>query len=72
MLAALIVPADLIDKLRSLASLNPEQPTVEVLVNEDDPLKAQLVDDRIQALITEANLIVSQQVSEQAAATSTS
>ena len=65
-LAALIVPADLIDKLRSLTSLNPEQPTVEVLVNEDDPLKAQLVDDRIQALITEANLIVSQQVSEQA------
>jgi ABC-type multidrug transport system permease subunit len=65
-LAALIVPGDLIDKLRSLTSLNPEQPTVEVLVNEDDPLKAQLVDDRIQALITEANLIVSQQVSEQA------
>ena len=65
-LAALIVPEDLIEKLRSLTSLNPEQPTVEVLVNEDDPLKAQLVDDRIQALITEANLIVSQQVSEQA------
>jgi ABC-type multidrug transport system permease subunit len=65
-LAALIVPADLIDKLRSLTSLNPEQPTVEVLVNEDDPLKAQLVDDRIQALVTEANLIVSQQVAEQA------
>ena len=65
-IAALIVPADLIDKLRSLTSLNPEQPTVEVLVNEDDPLKAQIVDDRIQALITEANLIVSKQVSEQA------
>ena len=65
-LAALIVPADLIDKLRSLTTLNPEQPTVEVLVNEDDPLKAQLVDDRIQALITEANLIVSQQIGEQA------
>jgi ABC-type multidrug transport system permease subunit len=64
-LAALILPDDLIDKLRSLTSLNPEQPSVEVLVNEDDPLKAQLVDDRIQALITEANLIVSQQVAEQ-------
>jgi ABC-2 type transport system permease protein len=66
-LAALIVPEDLIEKLRSLTSLTPEQPTVEVLVNEDDPLKAQLVDDRIQALVTEANLIVSQQVSDQAA-----
>ena len=40
---------------------------VEVLVNEDDPVKAQLVDDRIQALITEANLMLSQQISEQAA-----
>jgi hypothetical protein len=66
-LAALIVPEDLIDKLRSLTSLNPEQPTVEVLVNEDDPLKAQLVDDRIEALVTEANLVVSKQVSDQAA-----
>jgi ABC-type multidrug transport system permease subunit len=66
-LAALIVPEDLIEKLRSLTSLTPEQPTVEVLVNEDDPLKAQLVDDRIQALVTEANLVVSQQVSDQAA-----
>ena len=66
-IAALIIPADLIDKLRSLTSLNPEQPTVEVLVNEDDPLKARIVDDRIQSLITEANLLVSKQVSEQAA-----
>jgi len=66
-LAALIVPADLIDKLQSLTSLDPEQPVVEVLVNEDDPLKAQLVDDRVQALITEANLIVAQQISDQAA-----
>jgi ABC-2 type transport system permease protein len=66
-LGALILPADMIDKLRSLTSLNPEQPVVEVLVNEDDPVKAQLVDDRIQALVTEANLLVSQRVSDQAA-----
>ena len=66
-LAALILPPDLIDKLESLTSLNPEQPTVEVLVNEDDPVKAQLVDDRIHSLITEANLLLSKQVSGQAA-----
>jgi hypothetical protein len=66
-LGALILPPDMIDKLRSLTSLNPEQPVVEVLVNEDDPVKAQLVDDRIQALVTEANLLVSQRVSDQAA-----
>lgn len=66
-LGALILPADLLDRLRSLTSLNPDQPTVEVLVNEDDPVKAQLVDDRISALITEANLLLSQRISEQAA-----
>jgi len=65
-LGALIVPPDILDKLRSLTSLNPEQPTVEVLVNEDDPVKAQLVDDRIQALVTEANLILAQRISESA------
>ena len=66
-LGALILPADLLERLRSLTSLNPEQPVVDVLVNEDDPVKAQLVDDRISALITEANLLLSQRISEQAA-----
>ena len=66
-IAALILPPDLLDRLRTLTGLDPEQPQVEVLVNEDDPIKAQLVDDRISALITEANLILSQRVSEQAA-----
>src|SRR3954447_12185535 len=66
-IAALILPSDLLDKLQSLASLNPDQPKVEVLVNQDDPVKASLVDDRIQALITEANLLLSQRISDQAA-----
>ncbi len=66
-LAALILPPDLIDKLRSLAALRPEQPVVEVLVNEDDPIKAQLVEDRINSLVTEANLLVAQQISRQGA-----
>jgi len=47
-LGALILPPDLIDKLQSLATLTPAQPKVDVLVNEEDPLKAQLVDDRIE------------------------
>jgi ABC-type multidrug transport system permease subunit len=66
-LGALILPPELLDQLRSLTSLDPEQPLVEVLVNEDDPVKAQLVDDRISALVTEANLILSQRISQQAA-----
>ncbi len=66
-IAALILPPDLLDRLQSLAGLNPQQPTVEVLVNEDDPVKASLVDDRISALVTEANLILSQRLSDEAA-----
>jgi ABC-2 type transport system permease protein len=66
-IAALILPPDLLTKLNSLATLNPQQPEVEVLVNQDDPVKASLVDDRIQALITEANLILAQRISDEAA-----
>ncbi|UJA21736.1 ABC transporter permease [Thermoleophilia bacterium SCSIO 60948] len=65
-IAALILPEDFVDQLRSLGGLNPTQPTVEVLVNEEDPIKAQLVNDRIRGLVTEANLILSQAISEQA------
>src|SRR5918995_30711 len=52
-LGALIIPGDLIDKLRSLRTLDPQQPTVEVLVNEEDPVKGQIVDDRLDAVIGE-------------------
>jgi ABC-type multidrug transport system permease subunit len=65
-LGALILPPDLVEKLQSLTTLNPEQPKVEVLVNEEDPVKGQLVDDRIRSLVTEANLIISKRVSQQA------
>ena len=51
-LGALILPADLIDRPQSLAGLNPESPTVKVLVNEEDPVKAGLVDDRINSLLS--------------------
>jgi ABC-2 type transport system permease protein len=61
-LAALILPPDLIERLESLGSLSPSQPTVRVLVNEEDPVKARLVDDRISSLVTEANFRISKQV----------
>jgi ABC-type transport system involved in cytochrome c biogenesis permease component len=66
-LAALILPEDFIDDIESLASLNPEQPTVRVLVNEEDPVKANLVDDRISTLIGQANLKLSKKVTRLAA-----
>jgi ABC-2 type transport system permease protein len=62
-LGALILPPDLIQKLQSLGSLTPSQPTVRVLVNEEDPVKGRLVDDRISSLITEANLKLSRKIS---------
>ncbi len=62
-LAALILPPDLIQRLESLGGLNPIQPTVRVLVNEEDPVKAGLVDDRIDSLVTQANLRISKEVS---------
>jgi ABC-2 type transport system permease protein len=61
-LAALILPADLIDRLNSLSTLNPETPEVDVIVNEEDPLKARVVDDRIDALLARANLFIARQI----------
>ena len=61
-LGALILPADLVDKLQGLAGLNPEQPTVEVVVNQEDPVKERLVDDRISTLLAEANLRIAREV----------
>jgi ABC-2 type transport system permease protein len=66
-LAALILPKDFIDDLESLTSLTPSQPTVRVLVNEEDPVKASLVNDRINTLINQANLKLSKKVTRLAA-----
>src|SRR3954447_6856557 len=61
-LGALILPRDLAERVNSLASLNPNQPEVEVIVNEEDPVKARLVDDRISSLLSEANLLIARRV----------
>jgi ABC-2 type transport system permease protein len=61
-LAALILPADLVSKINSLSSPTPGVPKVEVLVNEENPLKAQAVDDRISSLLAQANLLVARRV----------
>ena len=52
---ALIVPPDTVSKLQSQL----ERPRVEVLVNEEDPLKARLVDDTITRVLADANLRIS-------------
>ncbi len=61
-LAALILPADLVDKINSLSTLTPGTPQVEVLVNQEDPVKAQLVDERISTLLAQANLAIARRI----------
>jgi hypothetical protein len=61
-LAALILPADLVQRINSLSTLTPRTPEVEVLVNEENPLKARLVDDRITALLAQANLAIARRI----------
>lgn len=61
-LAALILPEDLVNKINSLSTLSPGTPKVEVLVNESDPLKAGAVDDKIAALLAQANLAIAKRI----------
>ncbi len=61
-LAALLLPADLVDRLNSLSTLNPRTPRIEVIVNEEDPIKARLVDDRISTLLAQANLVIARRI----------
>jgi ABC-type multidrug transport system permease subunit len=64
-LGGLILPPDFLSRLQAELSTNASEPaTVEVLVNQDDPLKAQIVDDRISSLLTEANLLLSDQITK--------
>jgi ABC-type multidrug transport system permease subunit len=63
-LGGLILPPDFLSKLQAELTTTGSQPaTVEVLVNQDDPLKAQIVDDRISSLLTQANLLLSDKIS---------
>jgi ABC-2 type transport system permease protein len=61
-LAALILPADLVDRINSLSTPAPSTPEVEVILNEEDPVKARLVNDRINSLLTQANLVIARQI----------
>ncbi len=64
-LAALILPADLVDNINSLSTPVPRTPKVEVIVNEEDPVKARLVNDRINSLLTQANLVIARRIAHE-------
>lgn len=61
-LAALVLPSDLVERINSLSTPVPSTPKVEVIVNEEDPVKARLVNDRIDALLTQANLVIARRI----------
>lgn len=61
-LAALVLPADLVTEINSLSTPTPGVPEVEILVNEENPIKAQAVNDRISTLLAEANLLVAKRI----------
>jgi len=61
-LAALILPSDLVEQINSLSTLNPGTPRVEVIVNEENPVKAQLVNERIESLLAQANLLIARRI----------
>ena len=59
-LGAIVVPRDLPQKLQTQL----EQPTLDIYVNEEDPLKARLVDNTINAQIARVNLALSTEFAE--------
>jgi len=62
--AAVVVPEDLGDKIASLASLNPQRPEIEVIVNGSSAVENEIVDDRIEAMLAEANQLIAQRLAE--------
>jgi ABC-2 type transport system permease protein len=65
-IAALIIPADLTRRLQSVVNLagTGRPPTVEVLYNEENPLKTQAVESRIKSKLADANKAISQKLAE--------
>ena len=61
-LAALVLPSSLVNKINSLSTLTPGVPEVEVLVNEENAVKAELVNDRITTLLAQANLAIARRI----------
>jgi len=61
-LAALILPANLVSRINSLSTPFPKTPEIEVIVSEEDPVKARLVNDRIDALVAQANLVIARRI----------
>ena len=64
-LAALVIPEDVTQRLQALQSLQAvEPPTVKVFFNAEDPVKARYVEDTIKAQAQDANAALTQKLTE--------
>ena len=64
-LAALVIPADVTQKLQALQSLQAvEPPTVKVYFNAEDPVKARYVQDTIKSQAQDANAALTKKLTE--------
>ncbi|MEY2443407.1 MAG: type transport system permease protein [bacterium] len=67
--AALIIPADITEKLQSAVNLTgaPATPSVEVLYSAENPLQTQAVESRIKSSVSDANRALSNKLTQIAA-----
>jgi ABC-2 type transport system permease protein len=64
-LAALVIPPDVTERLQALQSLQAvEPPTVKVFFNAEDPVKARYVEDTIKSRAQDANAALTQKLTE--------
>ncbi len=61
-LAALVIPADIAQQIQSLVTTGVGSPTVEVILNDRDPLQRQFVDQAITSRLNQVQQAVSKQV----------
>jgi ABC-type transport system involved in cytochrome c biogenesis permease component len=61
-LAGLVVPADIVSQIHSLVSTGVGNPTVELILNTNDPLERQFVEQAISSRVAEVEQAVSKQV----------
>ncbi len=67
-LGALVVPADVTDRLQGTLGLSGgPRPTVEVIYNAEDPVKRRFVEDTIESRLSDANAAISEVVLREAA-----
>ncbi len=61
-IAALIIPTDIVSQVQSLVTSGVGNPTVELILNSDDPLERQFAQQAIQARVAQVEQAVSKQV----------